>query len=295
MEPPSERPARQQGQPLDPEQRERWDDGHDDGEDHHVSAMRTPDRKVVRILAENVKERLRDGEGPERSEMRTTLEKLPPTQSRASSDVDRRAPSRMKARHAAEASWRANTYSSGGIGRLWRSRSAIGWKKVCAIAVGISAEATTTVISSENWVLSMMPAPRPNSAEIVPNVSPVLISSVAKVAWRGMWRRASGSTKPSFGTIFAASSTARMPKLAKTAPRETLRPPRMKKKGVRKANATTRIRSCSVRCWAKCRLIARPRTNAGSTAWPFEASASTIRPKRHTKTSLISGSITRSP
>ena len=36
--------------------------------------------------------------------------------------------------------------------------------------------------SSENWVLSMIPAFRPYSDEIVPKVRPVLISSVVKVA-----------------------------------------------------------------------------------------------------------------
>jgi hypothetical protein len=42
------------------------------------------------------------------------------------------------------------TYSSAGFGCRRRSRSPIGWKNVCAIAVGISAEPTTTVIRSEN-------------------------------------------------------------------------------------------------------------------------------------------------
>jgi len=38
-----------------------------------------------------------------------------------------------------------------------------------------------------------------------------------------------------------------------------------------------------------------PSTKAGRTAWPLEASESTIRTSRAAKTSLISGSMTRSP
>ena len=39
-----------------------------------------------------------------------------------------------------------------------------------------------------------------------------------------------------------------MPRFAHSAPTETFIPPLRKKNGVRNANATTRIRSCSVRC-----------------------------------------------
>ena len=42
-----------------------------------------------------------------------------------------------------------------------RSASACGWKNRCAIAVGTIAESTTTAISRENWVRSMMSAFRP--------------------------------------------------------------------------------------------------------------------------------------
>ena len=58
----------------------------------------------------------------------------------------------------------------------------IALKKVCAIAVGIRAEPTTTVIKRENWVSLMIPAVKPYSEAMVPKVSPVLIRSVAKVA-----------------------------------------------------------------------------------------------------------------
>jgi len=69
----------------------------------------------------------------------------------------------------------------------------------------------------------------------------------------------------------------------------------MKKNGVKNANATTRSRSCSLRCSWKCRLITSPRMKAGRTACPFEASARVISTRRHTKMSFISGSITRFP
>ena len=39
-----------------------------------------------------------------------------------------------------------------------------------------------------------------------------------------------------------------MPRLAQSAPADTFIPPFRKKNGVRNANATTRIRSCSRRC-----------------------------------------------
>ena len=52
------------------------------------------------------------------------------------------------------------TISSAGIGRPRCSMSLMcpGEKKTCAIAVGMIADRTTIVTSSENWVLSMMPA-----------------------------------------------------------------------------------------------------------------------------------------
>jgi len=84
----------------------------------------------------------------------------------------------------------------------------------------------------------------------VPKVRPVLIRSVAKAAWRGAARRASGATNASFGASFAATRSARIPRFAKTAPSDTLSPPLRKKNGVRKANATTRRRFCSSRCSA---------------------------------------------
>jgi len=62
------------------------------------------------------------------------------------------------------------------------SCSACGWKKRCAIAVGTIADSTTTPTSSENCVRSMIPAFNPYNDEIVPNVSPVDISSVVKLA-----------------------------------------------------------------------------------------------------------------
>jgi hypothetical protein len=48
------------------------------------------------------------------------------------------------------------------------------------MAVGRIAESTTTVIRSENWVLSMIPAINPNSDAIVPKVKPCLISGGAE-------------------------------------------------------------------------------------------------------------------
>jgi hypothetical protein len=113
-----------------------------------------------------------------------------------------------------------------------------------AIAVGTIADSTTTVTSSENCVRSMMCAFNPYSELIVPNASPVLISSVV-TSCSGTCRRASGSTSPTLGTSFAAARTASTPRFAKTAPRLTFIPPRRKKNGVRNAKATTRRRSCS--------------------------------------------------
>jgi len=46
------------------------------------------------------------------------------------------------------------------MARSWSS-FAIGEKNACAITVGTIAESTTTVISSENCVRSMIPALRP--------------------------------------------------------------------------------------------------------------------------------------
>ena len=46
----------------------------------------------------------------------------------------------------------------------------VGEEKRSAIAVGTTAERTTTVTSSENCVPSMIPALSPKRAEIVPNV-----------------------------------------------------------------------------------------------------------------------------
>jgi len=69
------------------------------------------------------------------------------------------------------------TYSSAGTGSgarsMSRSSSASGRNQRSAMAVGSTADKTTTVISNENWVRLMIPAFRPYSEEIVPNVRPV--------------------------------------------------------------------------------------------------------------------------
>jgi len=59
-----------------------------------------------------------------------------------------------------------------------RRRFRLGVKKRCATAVGTIAVSTTTETSTENCVRVMMPAFNPWVAEIVPKVSPVLISRV---------------------------------------------------------------------------------------------------------------------
>ena len=51
----------------------------------------------------------------------------------------------------------ALTYSSPRIGRPRRSRSAFGWKKVYAIAVGINADATT-VTRRDGWMKALSAA-----------------------------------------------------------------------------------------------------------------------------------------
>src|SRR5262249_50618070 len=88
------------------------------------------------------------------------------------------------------------TCSVAAIGRGWgarpRSGSTSGWEKRGAMAVGTIADSTTTVINNENWVRSMIPALRPYRDVIVPNVSPVDISSVVNVACGAVYRLASG-------------------------------------------------------------------------------------------------------
>jgi hypothetical protein len=86
-----------------------------------------------------------------------------------------------------------------------------------------------------------------------------------------------------------------MPRFAQSALVETLRPPLRKKNGVRKANETTRNRSCSIRCEAKNCDIARPRMNTGRAVCEFARWPSHMRRNRQANTSLISGSITRFP
>ena len=56
--------------------------------------------------------------------------------------------------------------------------SIVGWKNFCAISVGTNALKITTVTSTVYCDWSMIWFCRPNSAEMVPNVRPVAISSV---------------------------------------------------------------------------------------------------------------------
>src|SRR5438105_1884577 len=121
------------------------------------------------------------------------------------------------------------------------------------------------------------------------------MSNVVNVACGVVKRRASGYTPTNFGTILPRKSSPSTPRFAQSAPAETFIPPLRKKNGVRNAKATTRMRCCSVRCRAKCELMTRPRTNAGSTAWEFARAPSHMSRNREANTSLISGSITRSP
>ena len=102
------------------------------------------------------------------------------------------------------------------------------------MAVGTTADRTTTVTRSENWVLSMIPAFRPYSDEIVPKVSPVLIKRVANVAVTRIGAAGERVHEADLRNIFAASSTASSPRFDPTAPSETFNPPLMKKNGVRK-------------------------------------------------------------
>jgi hypothetical protein len=64
---------------------------------------------------------------------------------------------------------------------LGAQRPQPGREEALAITVGTTADATTAVTSSVNWRRSMIPACNPNREEIVPKVSPVLISRVVNV------------------------------------------------------------------------------------------------------------------
>jgi hypothetical protein len=124
----------------------------------------------------------------------------------------------------------------------------------------------TVVIRTENCARSMMPAFKPYSDEIVPNVRPVLISRVVYMACGRTNRRLTGRTP----TNFAAILTAKKPSSNGIAPSSavtfTLNPPLRKKNGVRKENATTRKRLCCSGLRWNTGATASPSRNAGSTA-----------------------------
>ena len=110
-----------------------------------------------------------------------------------------------------------------------------------------------------------------------------------------MWRRATGKTSASFGTIFAASSTPSSAEVGEHGPQRDVEPAPDEEEGGQEGERDDAQPLLLRRCSAKWLLITSPRTKAGSTACPWTASASTMSTNRQTKTSLISGSITRSP
>src|ERR1700674_5069390 len=69
-------------------------------------------------------------------------------------------------------------------------------KNALAISVGTTALATTPATTTEYCDWSMMPWERPNSAEMVPNVRPVDISSVVYILYFCCWTNNSVGASP---------------------------------------------------------------------------------------------------